>query len=114
MISSVTAPASAPVHVRATPPAVAPVGVVSPAAGAGLRGEPGPARPGVAAPPVEDLVPTPPEPVSTQSVLLLRQNGNSIAGIAEAYGMTVDAVRQLMQAGREEAERLSGAARTED
>jgi hypothetical protein len=102
VITSVAGPVSAPVHVRPVQPAVEPVPPVAPVAAAaavdaqGSRGgrphgdEPQHAVRGVD---------SPPEPVSTQSVLLLRQNGASIAGIADAYGLSVESVRRLLHAG---------------
>lgn len=102
MIPSVVGPVSAPVQVRPVQPAVEPVPAVAPVAAAtavdaqgsrGGRSLGAPARSAVRG------VDSPPEPVSTQSVLLLRQNGASIAGIAEAYGMSVESVRRLLHAG---------------
>lgn len=105
MIPSVAGPVSAPVHVRPVQPAVEPVPAVAPvatAAAVDAQGSRGgrplgdPARSAVRG------VDSPPEPVSTQSVLLLRQNGASIAGIADAYGLSVESVRRLLHAGHEQ------------
>lgn len=96
MITSVAGPVSAPVHVRPVQPAVEAVAAVT---APGTSGSPGTPPRGGQQPDTEARVRTvdsPPQPVSTQSVLLLRQSGASIAGIAEAYGMSVDAIRRLL------------------
>ena len=46
-----------------------------------------------------DARPAPHEPVSTQSVLALRMSGRPVASIADAYGLSVDAVRALLAKG---------------
>ena len=105
MIPSVAGPVSAPVHVRPVQPAVEPVPAVAPVAAAGAvdaqssRSGSSPGDP--ARSPVRG-VDSPPEPVSTQSVLLLRQNGASIAGIADAYGLSVESVRRLLHGAHEQ------------
>lgn len=97
MITSVAGPVSAPAHVRVQPAveavaAVAPVAAVEPRGARSLTEQPQRAA---------RTVDSPPEPVSTQSVLLLRQNGASIAGIADAYGLSVESVRRLLHADPE-------------
>ena len=105
MIPSV-AGLGAPVHVRPVQPAVEPVPPVAPvAASAALdaQGSRGGRPSGDEARCSVPGVDSPPEPVSTQSVLLLRQNGASIAGIADAYGLSVESVRRLLHAGQDQA-----------
>ena len=104
MIPSVAGPVSAPVQVRPVQPAVEPVPAVAPVAAVATvdaQGSRGGQSPGGRAHSAVRGVDSPPEPVSTQSVLLLRQNGASIAGIADAYGLSVESVRRLLHAGHE-------------
>jgi DNA-directed RNA polymerase specialized sigma24 family protein len=105
VISSVAGPVSAPVYTRPVQPPVEPVppvASVTASAEVDAQGSRGGRSLGDEAQRAVRGVDSPPEPVSTQSVLLLRQNGASIAGIAEAYGLSVQSVRRLLHAGRDQ------------
>ena len=103
MIVPVAGPHTIPVQVPPAPPVVAPVTQVAPVSRIAdrLEQDPGAAR-GEAGKreatvqQAERTVNDAPEPVSTQSVLLLRQTGAPVSEIAEAYGLSVQAVRRLM------------------
>jgi DNA-directed RNA polymerase specialized sigma24 family protein len=105
VITSVAGPVSAPVHVRPVQPAVEPVPPVAPvtaSAAVDAQGSRGGRSLADEAQRAARGMDSPPEPVSTQSVLLLRQNGASIAGIADAYGLSVESVRRLLHPGQDQ------------